>query len=215
MRLGVDPTSPGDIDGLAPYGRIAVQKSLGGGTAELGAFGFQASIHPGLDRTTGRLDRYTDLGIDGSYIMALPNTDVVTLNARYTHEDQALEATCVLDGAFSGCANNELSEMRADVSYYWRNAIGGTIQVFDTTGSPNPTLYAANRTFRPDSAGVTFQLDATPFGGEAQPRRLANVRVGAQYTIYTQFNGSGTNYNGAGANAGDNNTFRVFTWFTF
>src|SRR5439155_22980234 len=36
--LGADPDDPGDIDGLAPYGRVAFQKDLAGGTLELGAF---------------------------------------------------------------------------------------------------------------------------------------------------------------------------------
>jgi hypothetical protein len=35
-----------------------------------------------------------------------------------------------------------------------------------------------------------------------------NGRVGVQYTLYTRFNG-------AGANASDNNTLRIFAWFAF
>jgi hypothetical protein len=30
-----------------------------------------------------------------------------------------------------------------------------------------------------------------------------------------RFNGAGHNYDGAGANASDNNTLRVFTWFAY
>ena len=89
------------------------------------------------------------------------------------------------------------------------------MHVFDIFGSANPTLYAANRTFKPDSSGVTLQLDATPFGDRPQPARRVNVRVGVQYTLYTQFNGAGTNFDGAGGKASDNNTLRVFTWFAF
>jgi hypothetical protein len=214
-RLGVDPANPGDIDGLAPYGRIAVQKTIDGAALEVGAFGLQASIHPGLDRTTGLTDRYTDLGLDASYEKALASKDVVTFNARYLHEQQALNASCALGGATSGCVNNTLTDIRADAAYYWRNLIGGTVAVFDTTGGANPLIYAANRTFTPDSTGVILQLDGTPFGGEAQPARRVNVRLGVQYTFYTRFNGAGTNFDGAGANASDSNTLRVFTWFAF
>jgi hypothetical protein len=214
-RLGADPTAPGDIDGLAPYARIAYQRTVNGGALEVGAFGLGANIHPGLDRTTGLTDHYTDLGLDASYEKALADTDVVTFNARYLHEQQALRATCALADAVGGCVNNQLTDLRADASYYWRDRIGGTLAVFDTTGGANPVIYAANRTFAPNSTGVTFQLDGTPFGGEPQPARRANVRVGVQYTLFTRFNGAGANFDGARTNASDNNTLRIFTWFAF
>ena len=214
-HLGADPTSPGSIAGLAPYGRIAWQTGLKGGTLEIGAVAMQADIHPGLDRSTGFTDRYTDLGVDASYVRPLRGGDTVTVNGRYLHEDQSLKATCALAGVSAGCAGGELTNLQADVSYYWRGKVGASVQVFDIFGSANPTLYAANRTFKPDSSGVTLQLDATPFGDRPQPARRVNVRVGVQYTLYTQFNGAGTNFDGAGGKASDNNTLRVFTWFAF
>jgi hypothetical protein len=214
-RLGADPTVPGDIDGLAPYGRVAYQARVGGGTAHLGAFVMNAHIHPALDRTTGETDRFTDVGVDGSYQRALSNGDVVSLDFRYTHEGQALEASCILAGGDAGCPGNHLNDLRAEASYYWRNKIGGTIQVFNTTGNANPFIYPAERTFRPDSTGLMFQLDATPFGDLPQPARRINLRVGLQYTLFTRFNGAATNFDGMGASASDNNTLRIFTWFAF
>jgi hypothetical protein len=214
--LGVDPTSPGSINGAAPYGRIAYQHDVGPGTLELGAFGMEAEIFPGLDHTTGFTDRYTDVGLDGSYIDTLDNTDVVTANARYLREQQALKATCALAGVASGCADNSLNDVRLDGSYYWRDKVGVTVAVFDTTGSANPTIYAGNRTLKPDSTGVTVQVDGTPFGASNSPLgRRFNLRVGAQYTAYTQFNGAASNWDGAGSNASDNNTFRVFAWVAY
>lgn len=214
-RLGVDPTAPGDIAGLAPYARAAWQRTLGTGTLEVGAFGLRVDIHPGRDRSTGRTDRFTDVGLDASYLRTLHSGDIVTVNGRYLHEDQALNATCALAAAGDACVHNALTDLSADASYYWRNKYGATLGVFDTFGSANPVVYAGDRTFKPDSAGVTVQLDATPFGGDAQPARRLNVRVGVQYTLYTRFNGARTNFDGSGANASDNNTFRVFTWFAF
>ncbi|HEX4199076.1 MAG TPA: hypothetical protein VHZ26_16690 [Caulobacteraceae bacterium] len=214
-RLGSDPTVPGDIDGLAPYGRIAYQRASGGGTVQIGAFVMDESIHPGLDRATGQTDHYTDAGLDGSYYRVLPNKDVITFNARYMREQQALHASCTLAGGDANCARNHLNDVRADVSYYWRNKIGGTIQVFNTTGNTNRFLFPANRTFRPDTTGLLLQLDGTPFGDQPQPARRANLRMGVQYTLYTSFNGAATNFDGAGAKASDNNTVRLFTWFAF
>jgi hypothetical protein len=213
-RLGVDPTALGSIDGVAPYGRVAYQKTALGGTLEVGAFGLGSRIHPGLDRTTGATDHYTDLGVDGSYYRALANTDVITFNARYLRERQSLDATCILAMA-TDCAKNNLTDLRADISYYWRNRFGGTIQVFDTFGSANPIIYAGNRVPKPDSNGLTLQLDATPFGGLSQPKRRVNVRLGVQYTLYTKFNGATANFDGQGTKASDNNTLRVFSWFSF
>ena len=220
-RLGVDPTSPGSIKGLAPYGRIAVQKDVAGGTLEAGVFGMQTNIYPGLDRSLGLSDQYTDLGVDASYIRPLQNGDVFTINGRYLHEQQNLGYSCsaAVVGDTSGgiCpTNNTLTDLRADVSYYWRNKIGATMAVFDTTGSANQTIYGGNRTSKPDSTGLMFQVDGTPFGAGGSPfGPRFNVRVGIQYTLYTQFNGAGSNWDGAGSNAADNNTLRVFTWIAY
>jgi hypothetical protein len=216
-RLGVDPTDPGSIQALAPYGRVALQQSLGPGTYEVGAFGMRTRIYPGLDHSTGFTDLYTDLGLDGSYIVTLKTTDVITFNARYLHEHQSLDASCALAGVpAEGCAANTLTDLRADASYYWRNRIGFTVSAFDTFGSSNSALYAANRTLSPNSGGVTFQLDDTFFGDGRSPLGPRfNMRVGLQYTAYTEFDGAAHNYDNFGHNASDNNTIRVFTWLAY
>jgi hypothetical protein len=216
-RLGKDPFSPGDIDGLAPYGRVAYQTKLAGGKQQVGAVGMRTDIHPGLDRTTGFTDRYSDLGVDASYQNALDSGDVVTFDTRYLRETQTLNATCALAGLPGpACADNRLNNFRADASYFWRDKIGATVGVFDTWGPPNPITYANNRTFRPDSSGVMLQLDGTPFGeGKSPLGPRFNVRVGVQYTIYNRFDGASKNYDGAGAKASDNNTLRVFTWVAY
>jgi hypothetical protein len=158
-RLGVNPAAPGDIAGLAPYGRVAVQRSIAGGVAELGAFAFRAGIHPGLDRTTGSVDRFTDVGFDASFQKTVGKGDTVTFDGRYTHEAQNLAASCALILAAPPCARNDLTDLRAAVSYYWRGKYGATLSGFDTFGSANPAIYTANRTFQPDSAGAMVQLD--------------------------------------------------------
>jgi hypothetical protein len=42
-----------------------------------------------------------------------------------------------------------------------------------------------------------------------------NIRLAAQYTRYLSFNGSGTNYDGAGRNAGDNNSVYLLVGVIF
>lgn len=214
-RLGADPFSPGRIHGLAPYGRVAFQQSVDGGTLEVGAFGMRSEIYPGLDRSAGVTDRYTDLGFDASYIKTLGSGDVMTLNGRYLRERQSLRATCDLAGAGPDCAANRLIDLRADASYYWRDRIGATLAMFDTYGPANPVIYPDSRTFRPDSSGLMLQLDGTPFGEGSPLGPRFNMRVGVQYTIYSRFDGARHDYDGAGANASDNDTLRVFTWLAY
>ena len=216
-RLGADPFATGDIKGLAPYGRIAYQTKVADGSLEVGAFGMRTDIHPGRDRTTGLTDRYTDLGLDASYQNALDSGDVVSLQARYLNEKQSLNATCELSGTpGSDCAETRLSDLRADVSYYWRDKLGVTLGAFDTFGPANPSIYAANRTFKPDSSGMTLQVDGTAWGeGKSPLGPRFNVRVGVQYTMYGRFDGAGKNFDGAGAKASDNNTLRLFTWIAY
>jgi hypothetical protein len=202
---------------------VAWQQEAAGGTLEVGAFALKAALYPGRDRSTGLTDRYTDLGLDGSWIKPL-GADTLTINARYTHEKRALEASCALGIAdesiaapsVAECAHATLGDLRADASYYWHNKIGATVGVFDLSGSANPYLYPDSRTAGPGSSGVMLQLDGTLFGdGKSPLGPRFNIRAGVQYTAYTRFDGARTNYDGAGANATDNNTLRVFTWVAF
>lgn len=63
---------------------------------------------------------------------------------------------------------------------------------------------------------MTFQADFTPFANGNSPfGRRFNLRTGLQYTIYGRFNGAGTNFDGAGHNASDNNTLRLFIWLAY
>lgn len=213
-RLGIDPTDPGSIHGLAPYGRFAWQHNFGPHNFEAGVFGMRSEINPGRDKSTGQTDNYTDLGVDVSDEFVRDNSDVVTFNARYIHERQDLKATYLLGGADH--PRHSLEDFRADVSYYWRNKIGASVQLFDTTGSADPVLLCDNRTAKPNSDGVTLQVDGTPWGAGNGPMGARfNMRVGVQYTLYGKYNGARSNFDGAGANASDNDTLRVFTWVAF
>jgi hypothetical protein len=214
-RAGIDPTDPGGIQGTAPYARVAYMKDFGDRNVEVGAFYMSANLLPGLDNTTGMTDHYQDVGLDGSYQLFAAKHTVITVNGRYTWETQKLDASQALGLAQN--AGQTLQDARLDASYYWHDQIGVTLGAFNTIGSGDPLLYAANRALRPDSTGFSLQVDGTPFGAPAGsplgPR--FNIRVGAQYIAYTRFDGAGDNYDGAGRNAADNNTFRVFLWAAY
>jgi hypothetical protein len=144
---------------------------------------------------------------------AIDGENIYQVNAIYTHEAQNLNASALLGASRQ---SDSLNDFRADLSYYWHNMIGGAVGYFNTRGTADPTLYVDSSTFKPDSSGFMFQIDATPFGN--QPSSLGprfNVCFGVQYRVLTKFDGASSNYDGLGHNASDNNTLRVFTWFAF
>lgn len=209
--LGADPFGPGDIQGIAPYGRMAWQGNLGGGTLELGIFALKAAINPERDRSSGFRDDYSDVGLDASWQKALASGNTLGAQMRYVHETNNLEASCALgligEGAAPDCAHTHLRELRGDVTYSWHNRVGATLAGFSINGSTNSDLYgpAGN----PDSSGAMAQLDYTPWGDGSSPLGpRVNLRLGVQYTAYGKFDG-------LAANAKDNNALRVFTWLAF
>ena len=210
--MGADPDEGGGrIAGAAPYLRIAYQKDYGDQNFQFGAFGLFPSLYPGGDRSTGMNDRYADIGLDGTYQFMGTGENIYEIQAIFTHERQSLDATYALEG--SANAHNTLNDFRLDGSYYWHNEIGSSVQYFNTWGSTDAVLYGGSLTGTPDSSGVLFQIDGTPFGNE--PSSLGprfNLRVGIQYRIYAKFDGASTNYDGLGHNASDNNTLRIFAW---
>lgn len=213
-RAGIDPTDPGSIQGFAPYARVAYLKDFGDRNLEVGAFWMNAKIAPGLDHTTGMTDHYNDVGLDVSFQLFAKAHSVVTVNSRYTYETQALDASQAL-----GLATNSgqtLQDFRLDASYYWHDTVGFTVGGFNTWGSSDSLLYAANRTLSPNSSGLLLQVDGTPFGRDSAPLGPRfNLRVGAQYTAYLTFDGASQNYDGMGRSAAANNTFRVFAWVAY
>lgn len=198
------------IKGLAPYFRVAYQKDYGEQNFEIGALAFLPNLYPGGDRTATDSDKYQDLGFDASYQYMGDQSNIYQINARYIHELQSLDASFALGDAAN--AHNTLNEFQTDLSYYWHNEIGGTLEYFNTTGSSDAQLYADNATLKPNSEGLLFQIDGTPFGDVVS---RANVRLGLQYRLFTRFDGAASNYDGAGHNASDNDTFRLFGWFVF
>lgn len=203
---------PGPINGVAPYVRLAYQKDFGDQNFQVGAFGFFPKLYPGGDKSAGTADTYSDIGIDGSYQFLGDTENIATVNFRYTHENQGLGASQVLE--LTTNRKNTLDDFRLDASYYWHAMIGGTVQWFNTWGSTDELLYADSANFKPDSSGFRFQLDVTPWGTDVSPLgERFNMRIGLQFTHYTKFDGAGKNYDGSGRNASDNDTLRLFTWF--
>lgn len=211
--LGVDPAETSEIDGAAPYVRVAYQRDIGEGSFEVGAFGLFSDLFPLRDHSAGTTDSYRDLGVDASYQRNDASGGTLTLNARYTNEHQDLAASRAL--ALAENSDNTLSDVRIDASYYWHR-FGATVAAFNTWGSSDAVLYADSSTSSPNSSGVMLQLDHTPWGDGGSPFGARfNARIGVQYIAYREFDGASHNYDGLGRDASDNNTLRIFTWIAY
>ncbi len=210
--LGADPTvSSGK--GVIPYWRLAVEPKWGRSSWEFGTFGLAASLNPG--RVTGfGTDHMVDVGFDTQY-QWLGDHDSVSLQASYVNENQSLSSSFAQ--GLSTNSHDNLHSIRGKVTYWRDQTYGATAGFFRVDGSGDPGLYgAASATNRPNTNGLIGELDYVPFayGGPSFWPWL-NMKVGLQYVYYDQINGGGTNFDGAGHNAHDNNTLFLFTWFAF
>lgn len=221
-RIGNDYTI-GSTTSPAPYLRAAYEWHWGDNTAHVGALFMHADVNPstGLPyQTTGinGANHYTDYAFDASYQLVGEGPHSVTVQGIYTHEDQNLRATAF--GTGFGAKSN-LEQVRANVSYWYTNTYGATLGWQKTWGPANPVLYrpaalVGSANTKPNSNAFIIEADWVPFGKtDSLWAPFMNLKLGAQYIAYTQFNGGASNYDGAGRNASDNNTFLLFAWLIF
>ncbi len=188
-----------NIQGAAPYWRVAWQQSMGNSYLEVGAYGMHVRSTPGA--VVGPTNSYTDVAIDSQFNQQLPklHNDSVTIDTTYIHETSHLNA--FYDAGMASVVPNDLNTFRINGIYHFGYRYDPGIQYFVTTGTTDPLLYPADavdgsRTGSPNSQGFLFSFSYWP---------VQNIRMAAQYTVYTTFNGSGTNYDTLGRNASDNN----------
>ena len=221
--------------GINPYWRLAYERRWDQNSWSLGTFGMRAAIHPSIvvvpatpstvDTTTtpptvvpgnpaqflplsGPTDKYTDYGVDSQY-QYISDDHQVSVLATYIHENRNLDASFQFGAAAN--SSDTLNTEKLGVNYYYRRKIGGSVGFFNTTGSTDAGLYApgavsGSANSNPSSRGYVFELNYLPF---------LNVKLTAQYIVYSKFNGGSGNYDGAGRNASDNNTLYLLGWFNF
>jgi hypothetical protein len=218
-RIG-NPYGIGVTTNPAPYLRAAYEWNWGNNSAHVGALFMHADVNPATDLFSATsafgTDHYTDYSIDGGYQFLGDGTNVVALEGIMTHEDQNLLGSAAMDGVAG--AQYSLNQIRANVAYWYKNTYGVTLGWQKTWGPSNPILFTAGGSVndKPDSNAFIVEADWVPFGKQdSQWAPLANLKLGVQYTAYTQFNGGTSNYDGAGSNASGNNTLLMFAWFIF
>ena len=215
--LGIDPEGEQEIDGFAPYWRLALQRQWAQHSVSLGTFGLYAAVFPGREQQAGH-DFLTDVGVDASYQFQT-GPHQVTLNMTLITEHQHLPASQALGNASN--RSDHLTTFRTRASYNVLQTYGLTFGYFQTTGRTDPGLYApapitGSASGSPDSRGFITEVAIVPFG---KPTALwhpwLNVRLSLQYVAYLKFNGAQHNYDGFGRDASANNTLYLLSWFAF
>jgi hypothetical protein len=203
--LGVVPvTGSNAIDGLIPYWRIALQHDFGSHYLAVGTFGLSGGEFPGGDRSVGRPDHFTDVGLDATYLYSGDPDNIVTGYVTYIHEHQALDSSAPLFGSNS---SDTLATFRINGSYSFRNTITLSGQRFQTRGSADAALFPGNGS--PNSAGWIAEIAYVP-GGKIDSwfPTWINARLSLQFTAYTQFDGTTRN-------ASDNDSLYALLWLAF
>jgi len=195
-----------NIQGVAPYWRLAWQQSWGLNYLEVGTYGIYVSSFPG--GITGPTDTYLDPAVDLQYERPF-GVNLLTLHTTYIHERSNLNGTFAAGGATE--PSHHLNTFRADATYHLRSRYTFTLAGFSTTGSADPILYAP--------APVTGSLSGSPNSsgliGQAGWWPVENVELSAAYTAYTKFNGASHNYDGSGRNASANNSIYIALWLNY
>jgi hypothetical protein len=215
----------GSTRNIAPYARIAYEWNWGQGqqSAHIGGLLLHSNFNPGTgsftaDGSSGH-NGYTDLAIDAGYQFLGNRTHIFTAEGIYTNEQQNLQGA--FNAGTSSQAGNNLQQARLTLTYYYQQTYGLTFGWQDTWGTANPLLYApapvtGSANGKPNSNAFILEADWVPFGkADSLFRPLANLKLGLQGTIYTEFNGGTTNYDGYGRNASANDTLFAFAWLAF
>jgi len=205
----LDSTQAEVVNGLAPYWRVAYEEDWDRNALEIGAFGLNASTHPGAGTLlAGATNKYKDAAFDVQY-QFIGEDHIFTALATYIHEKQVFDAS-VLDG-FATNVDNHLNTLKLTGEYFYRRHIGGQVSYFSTTGGADALLYApaavtGSATGSPNSRGQILEVDYLPW---------LNVKLQAQYIVYDKFNGGTSNYDGSGRSASNNNSLYLLVWLNY
>lgn len=199
-----------DIQGFAPYWRVALNQDFGLHSVEVGAYGMDLHTYPDGVAPTGTTDDLNDVAVDAQY--------------QYvgTHHLFTFAGTCIWENQHWGYSNpaaltsngaDTFRSLKAEATYYYDQKIGATVGYFSTTGSSDALLYPSGTAVSgfdasgvPDSEGWVFEVNYVPW---------YNTKFSVQYTAYSKFNGGTSGYDGFGRNASDNNTLMAMAWLTY
>jgi hypothetical protein len=218
--LGNDPTDGSPrFSGVAPYWRVAVEKTWDANSLMVGTFGMSVpKLQPtGAGATPSSVsfsqtDFYTDIGIDAQY-QYVSDLHAFTVRASYIWERAKLNAE--FNNQAADNLVNKQTSFKISASYIYDRSISLTGGYFDQRGTTDATFFGTLNG-SPNTNGWIADIAYLPFsngGPEFWP--WLNARIGVSYTHYDKFDGATSNYDGNGRNAKDNDVTFVYTWFAF
>ena len=234
MSQGIDSASKTYLSGTNPYWRLAYSREWGAHNLMVGTSGMVAHVYDAGSDTSdpNNLSRIRNTGVDAQYQYIL-DPHVVTAQLAYMRQVQDYSVNTLAGGAPFFLADgvtqvdpnpsDTINVFRAKVSYVYQAKYGGSLAFFNSSGTTNSlnqssgydatgqiassaSLGAGNLAGNPGTRGSTFELFWTP---------IQYMRLGAQYTAYSKYNGASTNYDGLGRNASDNNSLFIYLWAAY
>jgi hypothetical protein len=202
------------ISGAAPYFRVAYEHQLGRHDLEIGVYGATFKLYPGGGTAgapvllSGPANEFRDVAEDFQY-QYIGDEQLFSLTGTRIHEAMSLDSSFAA-GATTN-PNDDLTTTRIVATYYYHRRYGGSLAHFATSGSTDVLLYAADAVVgsvngSPNTSGWMAEFNYMPW---------LNTKVSLQYTAYDKFNGSSSNYDGAGRSASANNVLYLLLWFNF
>ena len=238
FSAGVADADNTKLKGLNPYWRLALNHEWGAHSLMVGTSGMTARIYDDPLNTTdpSTLHKFRDFGVDAMYQYILDPHSVTAQfsSARRLHRPPSALTGQAVD--FVDALGNPLNETsfsdsttttRAKLTYVYQAKYGGSLGFFNLSGSTNTANLSSG--FDP----TTLTITSDPAAGVPSTRVTGNVsgnpgtrgwtyeafwtpvqymRIGAQYTAYSRFNGLTNNYDGFGRNARDNNSVFLYVW---
>ena len=214
------------FDGMAPYWRLAYEKTWDKNSLMFGTLGMYAEQKTGVDNgfsISGISDPTLDIGVDSQY-QYIGETNVVTVRAAYIWEKKKNNIE-VQNGVASNLYN-ELNDFNISASYIYDRKYSFTAGYFNTWGTNDPLLYGgggaagfigSSANGSPNSSGLNFDLAYLPYmkgGPDLWP--WFNARIGIEYTHYDKFDGTANNVDQIpGLKASGNDTVFLYTWLMF
>jgi hypothetical protein len=242
FREGMNDADITRLQGYNPYWRLAYTREWGAHNLMVGATGMVASVlDPGSDPSdSGAYSSVKTTGLDAQYQYILdPHT--FTAQLAYTQQLTNYSANTLAgsssfvqaDGTavapFSPADTTDI--IRLKLGYTYMAKYGGSFSYFDRTGTTSTNQQSSGydtsgliSTSDPNGTGITSSRTTGNLAGnpgttgvtlEAFYMPLQNLRLGAQYTAYSKFNGASSNYDGFGRDASDNNTLFLYAWLAF
>lgn len=197
----------GELQGIAPYWRLALQDEKGIRSFAAGIYGIsgEAMLEASdpMFMMLGETQSYRDIGLDAQY-QAIGDAHIFSAYGTWIKRSAKYGEEMMM-------AESKLDIFRVNASYSFQRKYALMLGYFAISGDTDPLLYpmeagVGSGTGSPDSTGYIAEVNYLPW---------QKIKLALQYTAYGKFNGASQDYDGFGRNASDNNTAYLLANFMF